>query len=141
MNDNRQEYVDARRVLLDALTGLQAHLDAFVLIGAQAVYLRTIDRIPGYQPFTTDADLVFDPERLADTPLLGDAMTSAGFVFSGQPGIWHRTVTHPGESDVTIPVDLIVPDHIHAAIPRHRTRRQRTRPSRPPRSTYPCYTC
>jgi hypothetical protein len=66
----RSEYVDARRVLLDALVGLRLHLDAFVLIGAQAVYVRTVDRLPGYQPFTTDADLVFDPARLADEPLL-----------------------------------------------------------------------
>lgn len=82
----RREYVDARRVLLDALVGLRPHLDAFVLIGAQAVYLRTIDRLPGYQPFTTDADLMFDPARLADAPLLADAMTAAGFEFSGAPG-------------------------------------------------------
>ena len=108
MTDPAREYVDARRVLLDALGGLQPHLDAFVLVGAQAVYLRTIDRLPGYQPFTTDADLAFDPSRLADKPLLATSMESAGFAFSGQPGIWHRTVTRPGEPDVTIPVDLIV---------------------------------
>lgn len=107
-----REYVDARRVLLDALVGLEPHLDAFVLVGAQAVYLRTIDRLPGYQPFTTDADLAFDPSRLADSPLLAESMETAGFAFSGQPGIWHRTVTRPGEPDVTIPVDLIVPEHI-----------------------------
>jgi hypothetical protein len=98
MNDVGQEYVDARRVLLDALTALQPHLDAFVLIGAQAVYLRTVDRIPGYQPYTTDADLAFDPERLADLPLLADAMANAGFEFSGAPGIWHRTVNHGDEA-------------------------------------------
>lgn len=111
MNGARQEYVDDRRVLLDALTALEPHLDAFVLIGAQAVYLRTVDRIPGYQPYTTDADLAFDPERLADLPLLADAMTNAGFAFSGQPGIWHRTVAHDGD-DVVVPVHLIVPEHI-----------------------------
>ena len=33
------EYVIARRVLLDALTALRAHLDALVIVGAQAVYL------------------------------------------------------------------------------------------------------
>ena len=33
----RIEYVEARRALLDALTALQPHVDAFVLIGAQAV--------------------------------------------------------------------------------------------------------
>jgi hypothetical protein len=32
----RHECVDARRVLADALVGSQPHLDAFVLIGAQA---------------------------------------------------------------------------------------------------------
>lgn len=105
----RREYVEARRVLLDALAALQPHFDAFVLVGAQAVYLRTIGRLPGYQPFTTDADLMFDPARLAERPLLGDAMTAAGFVFSGAPGIWHRHVARSGEDDVIVPVDLIVP--------------------------------
>ena len=33
-------YVIARRVLLDALAALSSHLDAIVLVGAQAVYLR-----------------------------------------------------------------------------------------------------
>ena len=122
MTDPAREYVDARRVLLDALGGLQPHLDAFVLVGAQAVYLRTIDRLPGYQPFTTDADLAFDPSRLADKPLLATSMESAGFAFSGQPGIWHRTVTRPGEPDVTIPVDLIVPEHIAPAAGRRGAR-------------------
>ena len=61
----RIEYVEARRALLDALTALQSHVDAFVLIGAQAVYLRTAGRLPGYQPFTPDADLALDPSRLA----------------------------------------------------------------------------
>ena len=122
MNEVAREYVDARRVLLDALTGLQPHLDAFVLVGAQAVYLRTIDRLPGYQPFTTDADLAFDPRRLAGTPLLADAMAGAGFVFSGQPGIWHRIVIHSGLPDVTIPVDLIVPKHIAPAAGRRGAR-------------------
>ncbi len=32
----RREYVEARRVLLDALAALRPHLDAFVLVGAQA---------------------------------------------------------------------------------------------------------
>jgi hypothetical protein len=31
-----------------------------VLVGAQAVYLRTAGRLPTYQPFTTDADIVVD---------------------------------------------------------------------------------
>lgn len=49
-------------------------------------------------------------------------MTSAGFVFSGQPGIWHRTVTHDDE-DVVVPVDLIVPAHIAPVAGRRGARR------------------
>jgi hypothetical protein len=60
----RIEYVEARRALLDALTALRSHANAFILIGAQAVYLRTAGRLPGYQPYTTDADLALDPSRL-----------------------------------------------------------------------------
>ncbi len=122
MTEVAREYVDARRVLLDALAGLRPHLDAFVLVGAQAVYLRTVDRLPGYQPFTTDADLAFDPGRLADTPLLAEAMEGVGFSFGGQPGIWHRIVTRPDGPDVTISVDLIVPEHIAPAAGRRGAR-------------------
>lgn len=42
----RIEYIEARRVLLDALTALAPHLHALVLVGAQAVYLRTASRDP-----------------------------------------------------------------------------------------------
>lgn len=34
------EYVDARRILLDALEALGSHRKAVVLVGAQAIYLR-----------------------------------------------------------------------------------------------------
>ena len=81
----RIEYIDARRVLLDALTALQAQLDAVVLVGAQAVYLRTAGRLPTYQPFTTDADLVPSPDLLTARPPLGDVMIAAGFVLPGEP--------------------------------------------------------
>lgn len=109
----RIEYVEARRVLLDALTALQPHIGAVVLIGAQAVYLRTAERLPTYQAFTTDADLVVDPGGLADVPLLGDAMTAAGFDFTGEPGIWERRVHRDGfDDDIAVPVDLIVPSQL-----------------------------
>jgi hypothetical protein len=59
--------VEARRVLLNVLDALRPHLDAaVVVVGAQAVYLRTAGRLAGYQPFTTDADVVHDPGLLAD---------------------------------------------------------------------------
>ena len=119
----RIEYVEARRALLDALTALQPHVDAFVLIGAQAVYLRTAGRLPGYQPFTTDADLALDPGRLADLPLLADAMQAEGFEYSGEPGIWNRHMLRPGFSeDIIVPVDLIVPAHVAASAGRRGAR-------------------
>ena len=107
------EYVAARRVLLDALVALEPHIDAMVVIGAQAVYLRTEDQMPSYQPFTTDTDLVIDPGLLVEAPLLGDAMLSAGFNKRREPGIWIRRITHPAfDHDIAIPVDLIVPSQV-----------------------------
>lgn len=97
-------------MLLDALTALQPHIGAIVLIGAQAVYLRTAGRLSTYQPFTTDADLALDPALLADLPLLGDAMLDAGFELTAEPGIWQQRFQRPGfDGDITVPVDLIVP--------------------------------
>ena len=119
----RIEYIEARRALLDALTALQPHVDAFVLIGAQAVYLRTAGRLPGYQPFTTDADLAFDPSRLAALPLLADAMLAEGFEYSGEPGIWNQHMLRPGFSeDIIVPVDLIVPEHVASSAGRRGAR-------------------
>lgn len=80
----RIEYVEARRVLLDVLSALREQLDAVVLVGTQAVYLRTAGRLPTYQPFTTDADIVVDPSRLSDRPPIGAAMTTAGFVLTDE---------------------------------------------------------
>lgn len=102
----RIEYVEARRVLLDALTALTPHLDALVLVGAQAVYLRTAGRIDTYQPFTTDADVVLDPTPLGPIPPLGQAMERAGFTLTAEPGIWEAHLTRPGfDEEIVVPVD------------------------------------
>jgi len=83
------------------------------LIGAQAVYLRTVDRLTEYQPYTTDADLVLDPGQLTDLPALGDAMRNAGFVLADEPGIWEARFDREGADEkVAVPVDLIVPESI-----------------------------
>lgn len=109
----RVEYVEARRVLLDALDALRPHLKAVVLVGAQAVYLRTSGRLEGYQPFTTDADVVLDPALLAEIPPLGEAMTDAGFVLTDEPGIWEARFNRPGfDDEIVVPVDLIVPEEL-----------------------------
>jgi hypothetical protein len=60
-------YVAARRVLLDALTAPEPHGRAFIVVGAQAIYLRTgsADLSMTVAPFTTDGDLALDPRHLA----------------------------------------------------------------------------
>ncbi len=107
-------YVAARRVLLDALIALEPHSEALVIAGAQAVYLHTGDGDLAVAPFTTDADLVVDPEQLAPDPLIEAAMTAAGFtlaLFGGhvEQGIWTTEVDVAGEP-LLVPVDLIVPE-------------------------------
>lgn len=111
----RIEYIEAGRVLLDVLDALRDQLDAVVLVGAQAVYLRTADRLPTYQPFTTDADIVLDPSLLTDQPALGDVMRNAGFVLTAEPGIWEARFRRMGfDDDIVVPVDLIVPMQVAA---------------------------
>ncbi len=109
-------YVAARRALLDALFALQGHADALVIAGAQAVYLHTGDGDLSIAPFTTDADLAVNPQRLSRDPLIEAAMKDAGFtlaLYDGhiEPGIWTATVKVGAES-VDVPVDLIVPEAI-----------------------------
>jgi len=102
-------------VLLDALVALRPHASAVIVAGAQAIYLRTGHGELAVAPYTTDGDLAIDPALLDDAPQLEDAMRSAGFdlALAGghvEPGIWVASAIVDG-SDVTIPVDLIVPDH------------------------------
>jgi hypothetical protein len=73
------EYVAARTVLLDALQALAAHRRALVVVGAQAVYLRTGSAGLVVAPYTTDGDVALDPSLLGDDPLLEEAMRQQGF--------------------------------------------------------------
>jgi hypothetical protein len=103
-------YVAARSVLLDALDALGPQRDAVIVVGAQAVYLRTGDADIAVAAYTTDADLALAPGRLTDAPLLEDLMGSAGFSPpSRQPGAWIKSVRVGGQV-VDIPVDLMVPE-------------------------------
>lgn len=81
-------YVRARAALLDALVALEPHLDALVLVGAQAIYLHTGDADLAVAEYTTDADFGVGPDDLADSPLLGDLLTAHGFVPREHPGGW-----------------------------------------------------
>ncbi|HWC15360.1 MAG TPA: hypothetical protein VG929_12330 [Actinomycetota bacterium] len=108
-------YAEARRVLLDALEALKPHLDAVIVVGAQAVYLRTGPIDISVAPFTTDGDLALDPARLDGEPHLADVMGAAGFRLEPEerpePGIWITTRVIGGK-DVDLPVDLIVPSDL-----------------------------
>jgi hypothetical protein len=111
------QYVEARRALLNALFALTAHSDAVVVVGAQAVYLRTGDADPAVaiSPFTSDGDLALDPTQLANDPKLAEALRAAHFrpyEIAGrgaQPGAWVTHAQIDGTEHV-IPLDLMVPE-------------------------------
>ncbi len=105
-------YRAARIALLDALFALEAHRDAIILVGAQAIYCRVGEADIAVAPTTTDADLALDPHLLAAFPALDTMMREAGFEKrvrprqGAQPGIWERAV--PG-TPILVAVDLLVP--------------------------------
>jgi hypothetical protein len=99
--------VRSRSALLDALEALAPHKDSVVVIGAQAVYLRTSAAPVALAETTKDSDLVLDPRTLEDDPLIEQAMTSAGFyrnLDQVQPGAWLNAEG--------ISVDLMVPEFL-----------------------------
>ena len=98
------EYVQARRVLLDALEVLDAHLPGLVLVGAQAVYLHTGTATIAVPEYTTDADMAVAPDLIADRPLMGDALNEAGFRPGSDPGRW---ISPEG-----VYLDLLVPESL-----------------------------
>jgi len=123
--DPDQVTAAARRVLLDALDVLRDQHDAVVLVGAQAVYLRSRDADFSTSAYTTDADLGLNPALLGDAPLLEAAMTAGGFSLRdpNQPGLWVRNEAVGGQR-IDIEVDLLVPGSLaqggrSARIPPH----------------------
>lgn len=117
MTETAPLYVAARRALLDALRALDRHRDAIILVGAQAIYLHagSADLDRSVAPYTTDADLSIDTERLGPDPRIGEAMINAGFDLKlksagggVEPGTWLTSAQVDGQR-VHIPVDLLVP--------------------------------
>lgn len=111
--DRNELYVVARRVLIDALVALREQSDAVTIVGAQAIYLHSIDVELAVASFTSDADLGLDPDRLADVPLLEEAMTAAAFVrgVADHAGSWIRS-ERVGSTVADIAVDLLVPESL-----------------------------
>jgi len=94
------------QVLLEAL-GSQRK--AVIVVGAQAVYLRTGDAgITGVAPYTTDADLALAPALLAAEPHIEQLLGDAGFEQKGDPGVWWKTVDIAG-IPTDVEVDVMVP--------------------------------
>lgn len=86
--DSDDILVRSRAALLDALGALDAHRDAVIVIGAQAIYLRTTGSPVALAETTKDSDLALDPRALEDEPFLEKAMSNAGFYrdpISNQP--------------------------------------------------------
>lgn len=104
------EVAMARTGLLDALTALKSHLDALVIIGAQAVYLHTGGTEIALAEFTTDGDVAVDPDLLSSDPLIEDAMSAAGFMPDSRPSAIGSWISPRG-----VPVDLMVPHAVAGA--------------------------
>jgi hypothetical protein len=100
-------YIEARSVLLDALSALQDHADSLILVGAQAIYIHCGEAEFAVAPYTKDADIVLDTRTLRSSPEIGDVLIRAGFVLGEQPGIWHGR-------DL-VPVDLLAPETLAGA--------------------------
>lgn len=100
----------ARRGLLDALAALQDHLDAIILVGAQAIYLHTGEADIALAVYTTDGDLVIDPSILGTDPLIEDALRSGGFEpLKKKDG---QRVIGSWITDFDVAVDLMVPTEV-----------------------------
>ena len=96
------EYVAARKALLDALDLLVDQLDALILVGAQAVYLHAPASVAQRISYTTDSDLVIDPDLLSERPDIGDILVTAGYTRHESPGTFYN---HDA-----IAIDLMVPE-------------------------------
>ena len=102
-------YVLARAVLFDALETLGDHIEALILVGAQAIYLHAGEGDLATAPYTTDGDLVIDPAVLKERPDLAEAMARAHFQLrEREVGRWWAERTVEGKK-VVVPVDLLVP--------------------------------
>ncbi len=101
----REEVVRARAGLLDALDALQDHLDALIIVGAQAVYLHTGEIQVALAEYTTDGDVALDPQLLSSNPLIEEAMRAARFAPEMRESAIGTWISPHG-----VPVDLMVPE-------------------------------
>lgn len=110
-------YVLARRILLDGLEALSPHLEALIVVGAQAVYEHTGPADLAVAELTTDADVAIAPERLAETPELVQLLRSRDFGQAGDPGKW--TTADGGQFDLLVPEAMAGPGRRGARLTGH----------------------
>ena len=109
-----EEYIVARRTLLDALEALEGHREALVLVGAQAIYLHTGAAHFAVAEFTTDGDVAVDTRVLSSDPEIASAMRAAKFFLDERDGeqlvgVW-ASMREIGGVPAKVTVDLLVPD-------------------------------
>ena len=114
-----EEYVVARRALLDALEALEGHRDALVLVGAQAIYLHTGAVQFAVAEFTTDGDVAIDPRHLSAEPEIASAMRKAKFFLDVRDGrelvgVW-ASMREIAGVPAKVTVDLLVPEVLGGA--------------------------
>ena len=79
-------YVAARGVLLDALYALGDQREVLILTGDQAIYIHTGAADRAVAEFTTDGDLVVNPEQLKTMDPADLARTEAGLTSGSAVG-------------------------------------------------------
>jgi hypothetical protein len=111
MSELASLHVAARRALLDALDAAAPFRQSLIIVGAQAIYLRTTDSVLALAPYTTDGDIAIDPSTLPTTPALETTLGAAGFSRSQQPGSWTKSML-VDERPINVDVDFLVPEAV-----------------------------
>src|SRR5580704_230846 len=104
-------YGVARRTLILALNAL-ADLPprSFILVGAQAVYLRAPNPVVAIPPFTLDGDLVADPSRIGRPQLILDRLEANGFELRDNRAGLYRLANAAEEDLYASRIDILVPE-------------------------------
>lgn len=111
LSEDNALHTAARRALLDALDAAAPFRQSLIVVGAQAIYLRTSDSVLALAPFTTDGDIAIDPSTLPATPALETTLGAAGFTRSNQPGSWTKSMVID-ERPIDVDVDFLVPEAV-----------------------------
>jgi len=102
-------YAISRETLIDAIEALKRlSSEGFVLVGAQAVYLRSPEIELPIPPFTLDGDVVVDPRKIRRPRAILESLETAGFTLRGHNGLYHRK-NAPLDQLRATEIDVFVP--------------------------------